>query len=370
MAIRDPNIAAGFQALAAALFPDSQGLIEADLARHKRDNIIADTNRTNVDATRLAADRARLQAEADRTRNYIAADQSIAAILADPAFDPASPAWRAKLAAAAAGAEGGLSGAMPGLTGAATFVNPGFAGSADAFANILMGTGVVDDYAKTQPGVVADIAAENKRNDATIAGTLAANTADNARALEVAKMQAQSQLDQNTADNARALEIAKMQAEAAMDRLKYSTTTPAAPGAIGAPTGSLPTVDLKDTTDFAGAIAGRLAEKYPEADLSPEMLGQLTSDAIKLFQMNRNADAAVAEVLSGVTENVHDTWWPLDRTVTIVRKPAAASAEAAPAAAPRAAAPITATDAKGRKVMLVDPVNNVWVPLGPVRGQP
>lgn len=366
MAIKDPNIAAGFAALASALIPNSQGLIEADLARYKRDGLIADTNRTNVDATRLAADRARLQAEADRTNGYIAADKNIAAILADPGFNPADPAWRAKLAAASAGVEGGLSEAAPGMTGAATFINPNFAGSPDAFANILMGTGVVDDYGKTQPGFTADLTAQGQRNDATIAGDAAANAADNTRALDVARIQAQAE----------------------MDRLKYATTTPVTPGAAGSATAGAGkvatplTIKPGDSAKFAEAIAGQIEQLYPGAVVDPALLQQLTSEATTLFQTNRNADAAIAEVLSGLTATTQDeSWWPTGDTTRVQRgsaQPAVAAPPAGPSGAPAAptapassasAAPITATDANGRKIMF-DPATNQWVPLGPVRAQP
>lgn len=351
--IRDQNIAAGFNVLAQALMPNAQGLIEADLARYKRDGLIADTNRTNVDATRLAADRERLLTEARRTQGFIDADRNLAAVLADPGFNPADPAWRARLAAAAVTTQDGLSKGPAGVTGMSTFIQPDFAGSPDAFANILMGTGVVPNYANTQPGFQANEAGEMARN---------------------------------AADNTRALDVARIQAQGEMDRLAYATTTPLAPGAKGAGGGSTTPLTVQPGTaeKMAEILAGRIEQLYPGAIVDPAQMQQMVTDASTLFQQTRNADAAIAQVLSGLTTTTQDeSWLPTGDTTRGQYVSPMGAAPAAPAAAPSATVPpatatgapavtapppqaITAVDAQGRRIMF-DPASNQWVPVGPVR---
>lgn len=330
--VQDPSIAAGFQTLADILVPNSQGLIDADLARHKRDNTVADTQRTYADAARIDADRIRLATEAARTQGYMSADADLEAILSDPAFDPTSPLWRGKIAAAAVRAENGLKDGPAGVTGFTSYVQPNFVPE-DQFSNILSGTGVVTDFANTPTGQGRALA-----NDAAL------NDADNAAALV---------RDQN-------------------DPTKVPSITPKIAG------------------DFDKLLADRLVQMYGEdavAGMDPALTAAIRSEAVNNYLQTPNADAAIAEVLTGLQAANGTIVRPAPATPAGAAAPAAADQGSwfsglmqglmgAPAAAPaanpatapaQAAPPLTATNPHTGQKIFLNEATGQWEPLGPVK---
>ncbi len=443
--IQDPNIAKGFQALMSVFAPNSSSLIDADMKRREGARIDADTNRIGVDATRLAADRARLEAEAARTSGFSAADAAMADILSDPAFDPADPAWRRRLAGAAAGTENGMADGPGGITGFSSYVDPYFAGDEQGFSNILTGTGVVPDYANTPSGQrvteggldrrnAADNQTSAANNAATNQTSVANNASDNAAAWERhvneydfrdqwANADRASAWAMNAADNETTRGVNRADNEAAWNRNEANNQSAAMLNADdnasaaalntddnaaawarneadnaamaarlkanGGRTGPPIRVTPETIADFAELLTGRIDALFPGAEaLDPALEQGIMTDALAAYQRTGNADAAIAEVLSGLTATTTDeSYLPTGDTTRISRMPppaaaapsaappaaaagvlppAAAPAAAAPAAAP-AAPPRTATNPKTGQKVYFDEATGAWKPLGPVK---
>lgn len=361
--IKDPNIASGFAALANILAPNASGMIEADLSRVKRDGMLADTRRTGADQARIeAVTRGTDATTATTTReNQAAAD--LAAILADPAFDPATPEGRRRISAAAVQARDGLAKGAAGVTGYSSYIDPNFAGDADAFSSILMGTGIVPNFANTPRGFEDD--QSRLRADATAknAVTLQTNEDDNitSQANNAATNATSVANNANTAQTSEANAAAAQ--VAAMERLEYSTLTPKAPGAGVTPTPL--TLNVEDGAKLNEAVGLQLESLFDGAAIEPGAVAQIQTRAAQLYQTTRNAQAAITQAigeanLASVTTG-GDDYIPFNES-TNVRSGVADVL--APPGAP-AAAPVTGTDKAGRAIVW-DAQAGAWKYPGPV----
>lgn len=365
------RIADAFQSLSSILMPNTAGLIEADLAQAKKGNLVADTNRINVDAGRLAADRDRLKAETAMTDQERLAAANLAQILATG--DLTDPAVRAAAAAATAMMENGLANGPAGLTGLSTYANPDFVPDNESFSRVILGTGVVDDFGKTPTGFY-----DSETND------LVANDADN-RSLEL----------RNDADNATTIKTTEMElaAPGGKDRNPVDVTP-------------------KGAQELADLLASNISAEFgvDVENIDPKLLRRLTAQVADGYQAKENAAAAIADVLSGLemvdgqlrvkgekgNEEQASGWGQGDwlnallagvmPSLAPTMLPSLGTSGAAATAQPSASAPAPSASAStpapapagtpiikrnpqtGQMVML-DPATNTWKPVGPVRSQ-
>jgi hypothetical protein len=220
--INSGAIAQGFQALAQALAPDYNGMIQADLARYRRDNIAADTRyrdaltgRTSTETERLAADLAAIEAARAALASGQLDNNSLAAIFGSAIGDPQALE------------------AMPGfVTGARSSMDPSFVAD-PFFSHVLAGTGVQTfgdtplgygqglDSAETIAGIEADAARYGHDQDLLgtrytadqdLLGTRYTADANAQSAVDVANVNAGATVDVANVNAASALEVANVQA--------------------------------------------------------------------------------------------------------------------------------------------------------------
>lgn len=349
--ISDPGIARGFDILARALIPSVNDIIAADQARLKSQEIVANTGRLNADAARIAADRDRLAAQAAQLNAYRQAASDLAAVLTNEGVNVSDPQTRARLAAMAVQMQDGLEKAPSALTGLGTFIDPNFAGSDDAFANILLGTGVVGDYAKTRPGFDAA-----ERND------LAEAMIEQDRARDVARMEADARMQSARAQaeldaKARA-EVQRLQNEGRLSetRLKAELAAQGAPSGGPAPLTITPAIRDRLQEQLEGA----LEQAFPDASADPALMNELLADLTQRYSQTRNAELALQQVLSGLGTVDGGGWFARDRIMRITPSEATApAADAAPETAPGGSQPIVKYDRLGRKAVF-DPATGRW----------
>lgn len=350
--IQDPAMARGFSILADAFAPNAEREINADLARHRRDGMVA---QRQLDEQKLSQARD-LQANQVMLQSILAGDP-----------DMADPAVRADLMSTLAGVDGGLQYGPKFATGAATFMQPQFADEAD-LSNILLGTGVVGSYAQTPAGTKAGFAADLERQAAADAGAFARTEATNSNAVTREQMTIDAANARHADSLANALTQEQLRQDGSMARAIYQAENPTATG------GKTPLdVSPADSEKLWEQIDARLVAEYPDATvIDPEVRAAIMPRVAQLYQQTRNAEAAIQQALGEIGLEQYgqdDSWWPTGDTQHLrVRKAAAAPAAAekpgagvAPSAAPGAFQEgQTATGPNGEKIVFR---GGQWVPL-------
>jgi hypothetical protein len=110
----------------------------------------------------------------------------------------------------------------------------------------------------------------------------------------------------------RALQVQGMRNQGDMDELRFKAANPAAASA-GSPVAVSPGTSDK----LYEMILQQLAGQFPDANLEnldPAAVNALRSRAAQNYQVSKNAEAAVADALSGVPLEpyTYDTWKPFD----------------------------------------------------------
>lgn len=188
-------------------------------------------------------------------RDQQAGEADIGTILADPTYNPADPASRRRLGAAMARAK---------------------ATSKDFGPGIYMGLGNPQDENLTR-FLLPILTGQNP----------SVNTVATAPAAASARANEQDALTQ------RALAVQALQNQGEMDRERFKAAQPG---------GGKPPMDISptDALNLETVIAGALG--YPDyatysAEVSPSARAKLAADASSLYQKNRNAGAAAADVV-------------------------------------------------------------------------
>jgi len=267
MAIRTINnagLAQGFGVLADAIAgPGPQALINADLARRK--GVLTD------------AQTASERVEAAQMQQAVDARAGLMDLMADPSVY-SDPAARAQIGAFMAGlGEDGLEHGPGFMTGAATFANPNAFG--DDLSNVLIGTGVVDQWGHTPTGHGAGL-----RND---------------RRLEM--MDQRGQTERTVLDN-----------EAEMDRQNAQNAFDAANPGVGK-SFTPPLVDQNDVLAIWEDMAAIIDQQFPGAAVDPDTQQALTSRATEIYQHTKNHQLAVTQALDEfdlMLDGQQDAWGP------------------------------------------------------------
>ncbi|GKT32077.1 hypothetical protein ADUPG1_006328, partial [Aduncisulcus paluster] len=253
-------IAQGFGALAKALAPDYNGMIQADLAGYRRDNIAADTGYRNALTGKVGLESDRLKA--DNTA-VAAARAAIASGLTDPQ----------SLGAIFAGAYGdaGTMNAAGGFSTAyQSSVNPDFVNSPN-FSGVLAGTGV-QTYQNTPQGqansLASTLAVQQSAND----GAVATQESRNAGALGLQQDQQQFALEHPGV---------------------------ALPGKSGANPGKVSVLDVKRMAE--DPTTKNIIDKAAPGPLSEAARSAVLTRASQIYQQTNNWLAAVQQATDEFT---------------------------------------------------------------------
>jgi len=366
------GIREGFQALAQIFAPNAGGMIEADLARGKRALMEAQSGQANAvagdyraragsgmydqQANLYGAQAGQANAVADTTRNADGREQQTHDNLMGLAgaltgIDPATPEGRKALIGALGSA--GIDLNDPGtVAGYSTLINPQFE-TPDNMAQVFLGTGVVDNYGQTQPGQAqAEADAQTRQgmvNDQSMANSELASITE----LEKQRISDEAAGGRQTSVN-----------ETELLKQQFLKENPNA-GRKAAP----PIVSAGVVKALTGTIGDRLAAEFKGAEVPPELLQSLVTEAAAEFQRTRNAASAVENVLAaaGLQSNQFENRiWP-GPSQRVERGLPGGGLLPQPGAAPQAAtggtgaaAEPTATDANGNKVAWR---NGQWVPM-------
>lgn len=261
--IRDPGMRQGFSILADVFgAPNAQNMIQADLARHKRDDLAAQTA--------LRQQELQMQREAHANQVLL---QSILA--GNPDF--ADPATRADFMSAIAGAPGGMQHGPRFATGSATFIDPQFADDSD-FSRILTGTGVAG-YGQTPDGV----AAGHER-------ALQQQQMQNAGAMDRQLVQGETQLLRQQMQNETALEREAMRAER---------------GGGGTPM----KVSPQDAQRAWETIEEQLLTAHGAREVDPAARSAIMSRFAEEYQRTRNFELAAQSALEGLPLERENNGW-------------------------------------------------------------
>ncbi|WP_319496009.1 hypothetical protein [uncultured Cohaesibacter sp.] len=328
--IRNPGFAQGFNTLAQALAPNPQARINADLAAKRRDQIMAETAIKQQQLTDL--------------QTQATAQNDLRSLLTSGA-DLNDPANRSRMMGYLSGVPEGLQYGPKFATGATTFVNPGTFDD-NQLANVLMATGT--PYQNTKPGVSDALAS---------AQTVAAG--NNQSAIEAQRIKQQSEQAQSSAELANALRIQDMknQNDFAVQQSRNASNEEMNRYRVDNPypnNGAPIAADLKDTQALWDEIDARLNQQFDGKfdSIDPQLQQAMRSRVTERYQQTRSMERAVYDTLQDfdIQRDVHDTWLPFDKTVTLRgqrRAPAQApTRQAAPAqqAAPAGPAPANANE--------------------------
>lgn len=374
--IQDPNIAAGFAALANILNPSAQGMIEADLSRVKRDGMVLDQGQTRAETRRIGADQGRIEAvtrgtDADTavTSRETAAIAELSRIFSDPNFDASTPAGRAAVAGAMVGTKDGLTAGPEAMTGYSSYIDPNFAGSADDFSNILLGTGVVANQAATPSGFGTDQTRQRDQAAATVGSNVQMNDADNAalaqkadqdRARAAANDALVDERLRTTSDADRAARAA-IAGNTNQTQVQMNNADNAALAARPATNASVPTVTPAVAVELDTMLGAELDALFPDTPPDPALARRLQTRVAQLYQTTKNAPAAVAQAieeakLAPITSGSEWNDGASEQTVLKDRGLVDTLAGPAPAASQTMVNPSTG------EVIVLDTATNTWVP--------
>lgn len=254
--IRDPGIRQGFSILADVFgAPNAQQMIQADLARHQRDDLAAQT----------ALRQQELQAAREQHANQVLLQSILAG---NPDF--ADPAGRADFMSAIAGAPGGMQHGPRFATGSATFIDPQFADDSD-FSRILTGTGVAG-YDQTPDGV----AAGHER-------ALQQQQMQNAAAMERQLVQGETQLLRQQMQNEGARELEAFKADLGV-------------GGSGTPM----RVSPQDAQRAWETIEEQLLSTHGAREVDPAARNAIMARFADEYQRTRNFELAAQSALEGL----------------------------------------------------------------------
>lgn len=316
--VNNNGIRQGFANLAQIFAPNANQMIQADLARGRRDLMNSQQRNFDATASATAADTARR----DQVHgNLMGLGQSLAGL------DLTDQAGRAALIGILGGA--GLDLQHPdAVAGHGVFLNPQFT-TPDNFANIFLGTGAVNSYDQTQPGQ--------------------AQSEDAARALA---------LTERALINEGAARVQGLKNEGAVEQLEFKRDNPS----VATSSSVRPvTVDPTDSRALEEALRVQLATTYPDIEIPDVVVQQLLPQVSTVYQSTRNAPAAVAEVLRSAQlaiEQHEGVMWPGPSQRLTMQPPGAAATPAAPET--QAQEGQTATGPNGQKIILR---GGQWVPL-------
>lgn len=315
-------IAQGFAALAQALAPNYQGMIEADLARYRRDNIAADTGYRNALTGKTTAETSGITADN-------AAEAAMRVALQSGQFDPAT------LGAVFAGVGTDPQGmaAMPGfVTGYRTTMDPSFVAS-PTFSSVLAGTGV-QPYQNT-PGGVADALG----NAVTLQGmqnenAVALQGLQNDSALAIQNAANQGAIDVQGASNRGELNLQNDQQAFAVRYPNIALGRNGLPAGGGNATND--PLDVQRAVEIAKMVLG--GDKAP-----PNIAAQVAADAMEMVRRGLAPDlaSAVTQLAPGYLP-AQDPWGLFNKRDASYTNPLGGVLAGAPAAAPAPAAPAAA----------------------------
>lgn len=352
--INSDAIARGFDALARAFVPNANAMIQADLARGRRDLMreqalseparralmeaqaaqamaqagLLSQQEADLVATRAAriaeresiaaknnADAEYRGAETERYRQGTEGRQQLSDVFTGEGFDPANPNDRARLAGAAALTPDGLGGAMPGVVAGSVFVNPNYQSPTD-IGTAMVAAGNVGDYSHTPGGFYADQARQARETAAANENALAIQRAANEGA------------------------VANTMAGADADIRRHE----AGIGVRGASTPKTYTLSPMETQRLNNMITEALVGEKGRFEghvLAPGVLTELAGQVGEVYSRTGNLAGAVADVLSGAAlqSERYDPWGPFNAEDRVVLTPGAQPAQPAQQTQPAQPAP-------------------------------
>lgn len=259
--IHDPSIAAGFGALAQAMFPDPMKQVQASLFAAQRENQYSQVGYHDAAAYKT-------REEGDQIAQQIQGNIDLSKAVG-PGFNPKDPEQRARALAATARTKDGLQHGPDFVMGASAVTDPNFVGQPD-LSNMMAGTG--KDYRTTPTG--------------------------QQQALDAAHVN-------NQEDNAAAENVARIAADGRVDAAGLKGA-----GAGAKPPNVGPAQRAQFEKDVNSSLSALLAGKGGYDSVDPVALNDLVQGSIANYQANgqRNAPGAVDQTVGGADINVDNGW--------------------------------------------------------------
>lgn len=285
--VQDPGLRQGFSALADAFYPDPSKVVNATLTAARREQAYADRDKTLY--------------ETDILRRQEKALSDLQGLMsADPNF-AGDPHKRAQAAALSLGVKDGFQYGPRGLTGATVYANPNAFGP--DLSNVLVGQGI-QTWGGTPMGHAQGLANASGMNDA-----------DNARALEVARINAENDLAQQRLRNEAALSVAGIRKDGTVDA---ATIRANAQGGGRAPLAVTPKLN-QQAWELVGPRVRQLVaengEDPNEIEVDETLKSTILNKVGEEYQRTRNIEAAIQAVLGttsvkrGIVPGSEGAWW-------------------------------------------------------------
>jgi hypothetical protein len=283
-AIQNPQIAAGFSSLAQALGGgggNASSVIEADMERRRGGLIDAQTATQGAHAQYYGAQTLETQTDTRQTQMNIDGVEALAALLAGGAVSTAD--------LAAAAARGAIDPNV--LAGLATFANPNFAGSPEALATILNGTGV-QNFENTEVGQRRSLDNSILLNDADNLTSVTNNQLDNVTSVANNDADNLTSVANNDADNLTSIANNDADNVAAATAAALVAARPVPPASVGTNNSML--------TLLVQSLEGMSA---PGTEIDPATLQAIRPLLQEEYTNNGgNAFAAVQAILGGIPQ--------------------------------------------------------------------